>query len=68
MNQTILTRLAAITEEEQAILRGEPLRRSNYGEGEILTVSGQRLLPTSRMITLRPHTRFVAFPVFIKYL
>lgn len=33
MNQTILTRLAAITEEEQAILRGEPLRRSNYGEG-----------------------------------
>lgn len=62
MNETILNRLRVITEEEQAILRGEPLQRSNYGEGEILTISGQRLLPTSRMITLRPHTRFVAFP------
>ena len=62
MNASILKQLSAITEEEQAILNGQPLQRSRYGEGETLTVSGQRLLPTSRMITLRPHTRFVAFP------
>ncbi|MBR4067408.1 MAG: helix-turn-helix domain-containing protein [Clostridia bacterium] len=62
MNQTILMRLSAITDEEQAILAGKPLEPSRYGEGELLTVSGQRLLPSSRMITLRPHTRFIAFP------
>lgn len=62
MNETILKRLSAVTEEERAILAGKPLEPSRYGEGQLLTVSGQRLLPTSRMITLRPHTRFVAFP------
>ena len=62
MNETILKRLSAITEEESAILAGKPLEPSRYGEGELLTVSGQRLLPSSRMITLRPHTRFIAFP------
>lgn len=62
MNGQILRQLSAITAEEAAILDGQPLQRGNYGEGELLTVTGDKLLPTSRMITLRPHTRFVAFP------
>lgn len=62
MNADILKRLSAVTEEEQAILDGKPLEPGRYGEGELLTVAGEKLLPTSRMITLRPHTRFTEFP------
>lgn len=62
MDPNILTRLSAITEEERAILSGQPLEPGRYGEGRLLTVTGEKLLPSSRMITLRPHTRFAEFP------
>lgn len=62
MNPALIERLSALTEEEQHILAGEPIQRSTYADGVGFVISGQKMLPPLRMITLRPHTRFVSFP------
>lgn len=63
MNQSILDRLSRITEEEQSILRGErSIDRSIYMDGSRDVISGDKLLAPGKNITIRPHTRFVAFP------
>ena len=62
MHQALIERLSVLSEEEQRILRGEPIRQSNYAQGPSFVVTGQKMLPPQRMITLRPHTRFVSFP------
>ena len=62
MNQALLERLSALTEEENRILSGEPLARNDYTDSAAFVVSSRKLLPPRRMITLRPHTRFAAFP------
>ncbi len=62
LNQMLIERLSALTEEESRILHGEPLQQSTYANGNSFVISGQKMLPPARMITLRPHTRFVSFP------
>ena len=62
MNETLLRRLSALTEEERRILEGGGLARDAYTDGSAFVVSSRKLLPPRRMITLRPHTRFAAFP------
>ena len=60
---SILERLSRVTEEEQKILRGETkIDRSLYMDGSRDVISGDKLLPPGKTITIRPHTRFVAFP------
>lgn len=63
MNQQLLQRLSVITDEEQRILNGEPLSQAAYTQGASFIVSGRKLLPPRQLITLRPHTRFTAFPL-----
>lgn len=61
--RTILEELRAITEEEQAILKGRTtIDRSLYMQGEPNVVNSEKLLSGGKLITLRPNTRFVHFP------
>lgn len=63
MNAQLLKKLSVIREEEQRILRGESqIDRSLYMDGTRDVISGDKLLKRGRIITIRPHTRFVAFP------
>ena len=62
MNRALIERLSVMTEEERKILQGEPLCLDNYALDASFVVTGKKMLPPRRMITLRPHTRFVAFP------
>ena len=63
MREEILNRLRRLSPEEERLLRGEEVRREDYGrtEGDFCVESGQ-LMPSGDMISLRPHTRFAAFP------
>ena len=63
MNERILSRLAEITEEEQSILSGRgQIDRALYMDGTRDVITGDKLLAPGRLVTIRPHTRFVAFP------
>ncbi len=63
MDQQILDRLCAITAEEQAILDGRTsIDRDIYMQGQDNTVNSRKLLSSGKLITLRPHTRFIDFP------
>ena len=63
MDQRILDRLKVITAEEQAILDGRTtIDRNLYMQGQGNTVNAQKLLASGKLITLRPHTRFIHFP------
>ncbi len=63
MDKDILTRLQAITTEEQAILDGRTtIDRDIYMQGQGNTINGQKLLAAGKLITIRPHTRFIHFP------
>ncbi len=63
MDREILDRLEAITAEEQAILDGRTsIDRDIYMQGQDNTVNSRKLLSSGKLITLRPHTRFIHFP------
>ena len=63
LNEFVLKALSSITEEEQRILDGsENIDRSLYMDGSEAVVSGRKLLQPAKLITVRPHTRFVHFP------
>ena len=63
MNETLLRKLSAITEEEKRIINGEvKIDRSLYMDGSHDVISGCKLLEAGQIITIRPHTRFIAFP------
>lgn len=63
MNEALLKKLSAVTDEEKKILSGETqIDRSLYMDGTHDVISGDKLLPSGRIIAIRPHTRFIAFP------
>ncbi len=63
MNPEILKKLSQITEEEQEILDGRAdIDRSLYMDGSRDVISGEKLLDKGKLIAIRPHTRFIAFP------
>ena len=63
MNETIIEKLSVITEEERRILAGgTAIDRSLYMDGSRDAISGDKLLPPGKVITIRPHTRFIDFP------
>lgn len=63
MNAELLARLKGITEEEQAILHGRTtIDRDIYMQGQDNTVNAKKLLSSGKLITVRPHTRFIHFP------
>jgi len=63
MNNELLRKLSAVTEEEAALLRGDKqIDRTLYMDAGRDVISGSKLLSPGKIITIRPHTRFVAFP------
>ncbi len=63
LSETVLSALSAVTEEEQTLLAGSVnIDRSIYMDGGQDIVSGKKLLLPTKLITVRPHTRFVHFP------
>ena len=63
MNCEILRRLSVITSEERDILNGRrEVDRGLYMDGSRDVISGDKLLEPGKLITIRPHTRFIAFP------
>ncbi len=63
MNKDILKALIPITDEEQAILDGKTkINRSLYMENSANIINSKKLLSEGKLITIRPHTRFIHFP------
>ena len=63
VDQRILDRLKVITAEEQAILDGRTtIDRELYTQDQGNTINARKLLADGKLITLRPHTRFIHFP------
>ena len=63
MDKDIMDRLRTITEEEQAILDGRTtIDRDLYMQGQGNTINAKKLLASGKLITIRPHTRFIHFP------
>lgn len=63
MHKDILAHLAAVTPEEQVFLDGgTTIDRDIYMQGAENTVNAGKLLAAGKLITIRPHTRFVPFP------
>lgn len=63
MQQEIMQRLSAITPEELEFLKGrKSIDREIYMDGSTDVINGEKLLKKGRLIAIRPHTRFTAFP------
>ena len=64
MDKRLLTELTRITEEEQRLLNGSTeIDRSLYMDASLNVINSRKLLSSGKLITMRPHTRFVDFPV-----
>lgn len=63
MNKELLKHLEKITEEEKALLHGQPsIQKGIYTSKKDFVVDNERLLAKGRLIEIRPHTRFAHFP------
>ena len=63
MDVKLLQELAVITTEEQEILDGRrDIDRSIYMHGQGRIINSRKLLASGKLITIRPHTRFIHFP------
>lgn len=63
MDERILTMLSGITREEQRFLDGhQTIDRELYMQGRMDVINCRKLLSAGKLITLRPHTRFIHFP------
>lgn len=63
MREEILQELLKITSEEQEILDGRyTINTTLYNLNQNMVVDYSRLLEKGKLITLRPHTRFIHFP------
>lgn len=63
ISESIMRRLESITQEEKKILGGKgAIDRSIYMSEGKNVINSKKLLHEGKLITLRPHTRFVDFP------
>ena len=63
INTKLLEKISAVTAEELSILSGNrEIDRSLYMDSSRDVISGDKLLEQGEIITVRPHTRFIAFP------
>lgn len=62
MNSRLLERLSEITDEERRMLGGKKLDMSNYSFNSNSVVESSKLLKAGKLFTIRPNTRFTAFP------
>ncbi len=63
INKELLEKLSEITPEEKKILEGtKTIERDIYMMREGSVVNAKKLLESGKLISIRPHTRFVSFP------
>lgn len=63
IDSRIMEHLCTVTEEEKAILEGKSeIDRARYMTGTGDVVMAERLMASGKLISVRPHTRFVHFP------
>lgn len=63
MREELLRTLRVITPEERSILEGRTtIDRELYMLDQSNTINAQKLLSAGKLITIRPHTRFIHFP------
>ena len=63
MDVKLLEKLSVITAEEQEILDGRSdIDRSIYMQEQGSVINSRKLLAAGKLITIRPHTRFIHFP------
>lgn len=62
IKQEILEKLLPITDEENAILRGEGVNKSIYTTTGGSIIRSKKFLAQGKLIRVRKHTRFVHFP------
>ncbi len=63
MNEELVRALSQLTDEEKEILSGKEINRSRYSAGNAFVIDSDKLLKKGRLIEIRPHTRFVHFPM-----
>ena len=62
MDEALFKQLSRVTEEEQNILNGGKLDMSVYSDNMPSVVESEKLLTAGKLFTIRPATRFIAFP------
>ena len=63
MDAKLLDLLSVVTAEEQEILDGRSnINRDIYMQGQKRIINSRKLLASGKLITIRPHTRFIHFP------
>jgi len=63
IDKRIIEHFSPITDEERALLGGDAeIERSLYMQGAGEVINAKKLLDAGKLITIRPHTRFVHFP------
>lgn len=62
MDRKLLEKLSEISEEEQNILSGLGIDMTVYSDAHKNAVDAEKLLGNTRLICIRGHTRFAAFP------
>lgn len=63
MDKELYTRLLPVTEEEKEILKGNgQINKNIYMSGKESIIDAAKLLESGKLISVRPHTRFVHFP------
>ena len=63
MREDLMRELRRVTEEEEKLLAGGQVDRSLYSSGGGFQIDSEKLLTKGKLITVRPHTRFAAFPM-----
>ena len=65
MDAKLLQQLSVITAEEREILEGRrDIDRSIYMQEQGSIINSRKLLSSGKLITIRPHTRFIHFPEY----
>lgn len=62
MDRALYESFRAVTKEEEALLSGSALKRELYTASDAFIIDAQKLMDKGRLISFRPHTRFIAFP------
>lgn len=62
MDKEILNNLKQLTQEEKQIKDGKNINKNIYMSGQSNIIDSKKLLEKGKLITLRPHTRFIDFP------
>lgn len=63
MREDLMRELRRVTEEEEQLLAGGQVDKSLYTSGGRFLIDSDKLLAKGKLITVRPHTRFAAFPM-----